>query len=261
TTGLGTELVRLQPRLRAHARRRVGADAEDLVQETLLRALQHAGTFQPGRAAWPWLRTIADRVAHRSFERDAREPGPSDDANPAAPDAAPLDDRDEVEALLARLAPAERELVVSHYLDGRPVAGIARDRRAPVGTVKAQLHRVRKRLLVIAAGLSAGAALVLVAGRSDRQGENRRAGDVLPADGTPQGGVLRHAALTVEHVPVEEPSFHVVDRRRTPSVAPTWTVEGGHFLALGSAVPSARGPLDQRPGLTGPDPQEPPNDR
>ncbi|MEO0663152.1 MAG: hypothetical protein AAFZ87_16575, partial [Planctomycetota bacterium] len=122
--------------------------------------------------------------------------------------------------------------------------------------VKAQLHRARKRLLVIAAGLSAGAALVLVAERSDRQGENRHAGDALPANGTLQGGVLRHAALTVEHVPVEEPSFPVVDRRRALSVAPTWTVEGGQFLALGSVDPSVQGP-----GLTGPDPQEPPNER
>jgi RNA polymerase sigma-70 factor (ECF subfamily) len=221
--GLGPELVRLLPRLRAHARRRVGPEAEDLVQETLLRALERSSTFEPGRAAWPWLRTVADRVASRRWEREARAPEARDVLDVVADGCSEdrLADRDEVETLLGRLSPAEREVVESHYLRGEPVAAIAAGRRSPEGTIKARLHRARRRLFVIAASLSAGAAVAFL----PRPGS----GDPVAP---PSAGVLHDASIRVEHIPVPEPVFPRVDRRRAPLTAPNWTVTGGRFAAL-----------------------------
>lgn len=49
------------------------AAAEDVVQETFLRAYRYFGSLDPDRSPWPWLKTIARNVIRDRAARDARE--------------------------------------------------------------------------------------------------------------------------------------------------------------------------------------------
>lgn len=78
------------PRLVRLLRRRTGdpALAEDLAQETLLRAYIHLESFDPARPQWPWLKTIATRLAidharcnGREILRESESHGHADDLN------------------------------------------------------------------------------------------------------------------------------------------------------------------------------------
>lgn len=64
---------RYRTRLVAVLRSRVGdyALAEDLAQDALVRAMEHLDQFDCSRPFWPWLKTIALRVAVDRFRRDS----------------------------------------------------------------------------------------------------------------------------------------------------------------------------------------------
>lgn len=137
------------------------ADAEDVVQETYLRAFRSWRTFQPGTDIRRWLFTIARNVFLRSRERGQREVNLHDDGAEAV-DAAQSQEvwvRRGLDPLLARtdLAPAIQtalegipetfrsavvlvDLEDQSYEDAAEVLGI------PVGTVRSRLFRGRKLL-------------------------------------------------------------------------------------------------------------------
>lgn len=76
------EVLRYLPDLARFARSltRETADAEDLVQETYLRAFRARHTFQPEAGTRQWLFTICRNVFLRGLERDRRLTQPEDDA-------------------------------------------------------------------------------------------------------------------------------------------------------------------------------------
>ena len=137
------------------------ADAEDVVQETYLRAFRSWHTFQLGTDVRRWLFTIARNVFLRSRERGQREVTLDDDGAEAV-DAAQAKEgwiRRGLDPLLARtdLAPAIQkaleeipevfrsavvlvDLEDQSYEDAAEVLGI------PVGTVRSRLFRGRKLL-------------------------------------------------------------------------------------------------------------------
>ena len=132
------------------------ATADDLVQETWLRALRGlAGLRSPDRfEAWLYTiarRTAADRLRVRYRRREAGDEGIDGAELDRLPDPPPaLDDVD-------RLAVAEsirdlelglREVVWLHYWAGLPVDEVGRVLDIPPGTVKSRLHRARRHLAV-----------------------------------------------------------------------------------------------------------------
>lgn len=126
------------------------ADAEDLVQETWLRALQ-SGPSRP--EAWPaWLRTVTRNLAFKRLRGRARLRAREEDA--ARPEAVPsaLDQvaRDEslsgVVAAVLELPEHYREVVMLRYLEGLAPRHIAARLGQPVGTIRMRLHRALKRL-------------------------------------------------------------------------------------------------------------------
>ncbi len=155
---LDAELARCLPRLRSHLRGRLASsspgEADDLAQEVALRALRYAGSFEPGRALWPWLRTVADRVAWDRLRERGAEPRPSPGARPQEPEHEPaarpappdLELFEEVERLLSGLAPLERAVLAGFHLRGESIASLARSLGLPEGTVKSHLSRARRRL-------------------------------------------------------------------------------------------------------------------
>jgi RNA polymerase sigma-70 factor (ECF subfamily) len=134
-------------------------DADDLVQETMLRALRAWDQYRPGTNARAWLLTIL-RNAFVNRYRRARRRGEVVDVHeiesftvfPDAPDADPEGDffsrivDDEVVRAIDALPPDFREVLVLSDLEGLPYAEIAGIVGVPVGTVKSRLFRARQHL-------------------------------------------------------------------------------------------------------------------
>jgi len=145
-------LAAAQPGLRAHVAAlmgsRCGADREDVVQETLSRALAHRHAHDGERALLPWLKGIALRVYLDLLEGERRRPRPLEGhEEPCArrsPDPVAL--AEEVARLLERLAPTERAVLERFHRQGESIRGIAHALDLPEGTVKSHLHRARRRL-------------------------------------------------------------------------------------------------------------------
>ncbi|MGP3981596.1 sigma-70 family RNA polymerase sigma factor [Streptomyces sp. KR80] len=121
--------------------------AEDLVQETLVRAWQHPEALESDHDSMrPWLFTVARRLAIDARRaRQARPPEVSDTVLESAP--APHDDLAErsaaaldVRAALERLSPEHRAVLVQVYFRGLSVAEASSALGVPPGTVKSRTH-------------------------------------------------------------------------------------------------------------------------
>ena len=130
------------------------SSAEDVMQETLIRALTSLGRYDVGRPLRPWLRGIALKVAHtfwRTAKRGRRlETALSDAAGWAVLPSTPEDDAMVCEraALLYRamedLSPKLREAVLLYDCEGLPPEEVARLTHATVGAVYTRICRARE---------------------------------------------------------------------------------------------------------------------
>ncbi len=140
--------------LRRFAERLTGdhGRAEDIVQETMLRAWRHPETVD-GHTGNPraWLYTVVRHLAidqHRA--RGARPPetaGLAALAGRAAPDQ--LDaaiTRWDLATVLASLKPCHRDLLTTRYLRDRSIDEMAANLHVPAGTVKSRLSAARDAL-------------------------------------------------------------------------------------------------------------------
>jgi RNA polymerase sigma-70 factor, ECF subfamily len=121
------------------------AMAEDLVQETLVRAWRHLDQLDPDAApVRPWLFTVAHHLAIDAHR--ARSARPSE-VGEAALDTVPGLDRIEgtldriiVTDALQSLSPEHRAVLFETYYRGRTVAEAAAVLGVPVGTVKSRCY-------------------------------------------------------------------------------------------------------------------------
>jgi RNA polymerase sigma-70 factor (ECF subfamily) len=158
-------LAPLRPALHGYCRRLSGSlwDAEDLVQETLLRAFAHLGFLgQEVRNPKAYLLRTAthlwiDGLRRRETEARLASEGAHTATRPTDPETASLV-RDAGERLLGRLSPQERAAVVLKESFGMTLEEIAALLVTTTGAVKAALHRGRGRLREVESVLSARAA-------------------------------------------------------------------------------------------------------
>jgi RNA polymerase sigma-70 factor (ECF subfamily) len=124
------------------------ADAEDLVQETYLRAYRAFGTYTPGTDIRGWLFTILYRVRTDGYRRAARRPRTVDERDPDLFAATgrfdrASDARRDVARGLAHVPPVFREAVVLRDVHELSYDEVSRTLGVPVGTVMSRLHRGR----------------------------------------------------------------------------------------------------------------------
>ncbi|TMM39307.1 MAG: sigma-70 family RNA polymerase sigma factor [Actinobacteria bacterium] len=143
--------------LYAHALRLTNGDrqrAEDLVQETLLRAWRHPEALDPNRGSVrAWLFTTARNLAIDSWRRRSVRVG--EVVTDVLPEALTDDETDRtVEAwliaeALSRLSTVHREVLVECFYQGRSVAEASARLGVPPGTIKSRTHYALRSLRLV----------------------------------------------------------------------------------------------------------------
>jgi RNA polymerase sigma factor (sigma-70 family) len=119
--------------------------AEDLAQETFVRAWRHLDRFDSRGNLRAWLH----RIAHREFLRSLRQETPTQLSvvgEVAAPEATGFTEAVALRELLRTLPTEEREVVLLHDLEGYSGAEIAAIVGVPSRTVYRRLEQAREHL-------------------------------------------------------------------------------------------------------------------
>jgi RNA polymerase sigma-70 factor (ECF subfamily) len=152
TSMMKDEIVALLPDLRAFARFmcREREAADDLVQNTVLAALDKQDQFAPGTNLKGWLFTIMRNRFYSDLRTLRRRPAPID--HDAVAPLAAVDNPEatlelkELSIALFRLSPQAREALVLVGAGGFSYEEAAVLCRCSVGTLKARVSRARKHL-------------------------------------------------------------------------------------------------------------------
>ena len=152
------DLTALLPRLRrfAHGLSRSPADADDLTQLTVERALRSQEQWQPGTRLDSWLYRIMRNLwidTVRARGRQEQRQAPIEDAaglghDPRAEVEAAIDLR-RIMAAMDRLPDEQREVVALILIEGFGYREAAEMLGLPIGTVSSRLVRGRTALLTL----------------------------------------------------------------------------------------------------------------
>ena len=150
---LKSDLIASIPNLRAFAVSLCGNPdrADDLVQETLVKAWSNLGSFIEGTNLPAWLFTILRNIYYSEYRKRRREVPDSDGAIAAKLATAPAQgghmDFLDFRAALQKLPPDQREaliLIGASGLSYEEAAGVC---CCAVGTMKSRVNRARNRLI------------------------------------------------------------------------------------------------------------------
>jgi RNA polymerase sigma-70 factor, ECF subfamily len=149
---LRDQMLKIVPSLRAFAMSLCGNidRADDLVQETLLRALTNIDSFQPGTNMPAWLFTILRNLFRSEYRKRRREVEDADgryaETLKSHPEQTGRVEFEEFRTALAKLPPDQREALILvgasgfSYEDAAGITGCA------IGTIKSRVNRARTRL-------------------------------------------------------------------------------------------------------------------
>ena len=131
-------------------------DADDLVQETYLRAFRFSHRFQPGTHLRAWLFQILRNTFLTFYRVRERESPVAEDGVPEwdvpmfhhAPDddGTSMDAHTDLERAMRRLPEEFRTVLLLAEVEGFPLEEVARVMACPVGTVKSRIFRAKERL-------------------------------------------------------------------------------------------------------------------
>ncbi len=121
-------------------------DAEDVAQESIVRAVRHLATWDQSRPIEPWLMGIAANRCRTALERRNRRPvvmetlpEPASNGHPATGGIA-----EEVQRAVDTLRDDYRQCFTLFHVQQLSVQEISDLMHVPTGTVKTWLHRARK---------------------------------------------------------------------------------------------------------------------
>jgi RNA polymerase sigma-70 factor, ECF subfamily len=124
--------------------------ADDLVQETFLRAWANLDRFERGTNLEAWLFTILRNLFHSEYRKRRREVEDADGAFAAKlrtqPDQHTHLDYEDLLTALAKLPPDQREALLLVGAQGMSYEEAAEVCNVPVGTIKSRVNRARNRL-------------------------------------------------------------------------------------------------------------------
>ena len=124
--------------------------ADDLVQETILRAWQNQDRFEPGSNLGAWLFTILRNLFYSHLRRMKREVADSDGSYAAQLRTAPDQEGSvivkDMWRALGELPPDQREALLLIGAEGMSYDEAARICGVAVGTIKSRVNRARRRL-------------------------------------------------------------------------------------------------------------------
>src|SRR5216117_4539013 len=132
------------------------AQAEDLVQETYLRAFRFSHRFQPGTHLRAWLFQILRNTFLTFYRLRERETAIAEDGVPDwdvpmfhdAPEesSGAVEAHTDLERALRRLPEEFRTVLLLAEVEGMPLEEVAHVMECPGGTVKARIFRAKERL-------------------------------------------------------------------------------------------------------------------
>ena len=166
--GRGRDFVQYIPRLRRYARALTGdrSRADDLVQDTLERALVKFHLWQPGSDLRAWLFTIMHNVYVNQLRAQPAglTAGLDDEAIQVAvrPTQSDLLEVHDLQAALLHLPEEQREVLLLVGLEQMTYEETAGVLGIPIGTVMSRLSRARERLRALLAGGGTHTALKVV---------------------------------------------------------------------------------------------------
>lgn len=149
-----SDVVEFIPALRAFARSltREPAEVDDLVQETLAKAIANIDKFEPGTRLRSWLFTIMRNTHYsRSIKRNRERPGDADCVSVLAWNLPTQEWSLELRQVLtavSKLPQSQREVLVLIAMLGINYDEAARICNCPIGTIKSRLNRARAQLKV-----------------------------------------------------------------------------------------------------------------
>ena len=161
TEAFGTLVRRYQDRLYPTILRLIGSaeDAEDVLQDTFVRAFEKLEQFQGDSSFYTWIYRIAVNLALSGYRRrrvrsqvrpkfDRHAPPvtipPTNPPMPTRPCPLERAERERIiEAALNKLGPDHRAVVILKDFDGHRYEEISAILNVPVGTVRSRLHRAR----------------------------------------------------------------------------------------------------------------------
>jgi RNA polymerase sigma-70 factor (ECF subfamily) len=124
--------------------------ADDLVQETMLRALANIDSFQPGSNMSAWLFTILRNLFRSEYRKRRREVEDADgsyaETLKSQPEQASRVEFEEFRAALNKLPQDQREALILVGASGFSYEETAEICGCAVGTIKSRVNRARNRL-------------------------------------------------------------------------------------------------------------------
>jgi RNA polymerase sigma-70 factor (ECF subfamily) len=145
-------LLKAIPHLRAFAISLTGKvdQADDLVQEAILRGLSHLDSFTPGTDLQAWLFTILRNLFYTSLRKRRREVEDPDGVMAGMLSTAPEQhgrlDLDDLRTALGNLSVEQREALLLVGAEGMSYEEAAAICEVNIGTIKSRINRARTRL-------------------------------------------------------------------------------------------------------------------
>jgi RNA polymerase sigma factor (sigma-70 family) len=149
--GVTRALLAQLPGLRRYATALVGnaADADDLVQDCVERALARRETLRDPQSLGRWLRVILHNLHITALRRRSATGVPVDDLAEDLALSVPPENRDRIRDLvraMADLSVEHRQILLLITLEGLSYREVAETLDVPIGTVMSRLARARERL-------------------------------------------------------------------------------------------------------------------
>ena len=164
----GAQTTTFIPRLRRYARALTGDAllADDLVQDTLERALVKRHLWRQGSDLRAWMFTIMHNVFVNQIRARATDAAVALDAEAydVAARSSPLDllEVGDIDAAIRRMPGEQREVLLLVALEQLSYGETAQALGIPVGTVMSRLYRARERLRTLLSGDGVAGALKVV---------------------------------------------------------------------------------------------------